>query len=270
MDPSGVAVVTGASRGIGRAVAIELARSGFDVVATMRDPKAGRDLPADAAAAVGAADSRGSLTVARLDVTEPDTIQLPAGLRVLVNNAAVEMPHLPVEATPIEHWREMFETNVFGLIEVTRRAIPLLRANGGGVICNITSSSLAVAVPLYAVYRASKAAVQALSESLRTEVAGFGIRVIEVMPGPIATDMLAASGQLPEAAEVPGYQTLAQAGFEGRKAVEPYITPVDQAAAAIRDAIVADGGPLRWSCDALGDQLLRAWQNNPDRTLGVV
>ena len=263
MDPSGIAVVTGASRGIGRAVAIELARSGFDVVATMRDPSAGRPL-------AGEFEGGGSLTVARLDVTQPETIELPSGLRVLVNNAAVEMPHLPVEATPIKHWREMFETNVFGLIEVTRRAIPLLRANGGGVICNITSSSLAIAVPLYAVYRASKAAVQALSESLRTEVAQFGIRVIEILPGPIATDMLTASGEMPEAAGIPGYEALAQAGYEGRKSVEPYITPVEQAAAAIRDAILADGGPLRWSCDKLGGQLLRAWQDNPDRTLGVL
>src|SRR5439155_16963800 len=112
----------------------------------------------------------------------------------------VEVDHLPFEGTPIELWRQIFEANVFGLIEVTRRAIPLLRAGGGGVICNITSSSLLAPVPFYAPYRASKAAVSALGESLRAEVAPFGIRVVEILPGPIATDMLAGSERMPEAA----------------------------------------------------------------------
>src|SRR5205823_11329050 len=105
------------------------------------------------------------------DVTRPDTVRLPDGLRVLVNNAGVEREHLPVEETPLELWREMFETNVFGLVEVTRRAIPLVRAAGGGVICNIGSSSVLAPVPFYAAYRASKAAVSAFSMTLRAELA---------------------------------------------------------------------------------------------------
>src|SRR2546422_10650781 len=140
MESAGIAVVTGASRGIGRAVALELARRGFEVVATMRDPAAGADLP---------------MRVARLDVTDPGTMDLPDGLRVLVNNAGVEIDHLPFEATPLALWREMFEANVFGLVEVTRRAVPIMRAGGGGVICNVTSSSLFAPVPFFAPYRAS-------------------------------------------------------------------------------------------------------------------
>src|SRR5207249_380734 len=126
VEAGGIAVVTGASRGIGRAVAVELAARGFEVLATMRDPAAGAALPAEAEAAGG------RLRVARLDVTDPDSIDLPEGLRVLVNNAGVEVDHLPFEATPLSRWREMFETNVFGLIETTRRAIPRLRRSGGG------------------------------------------------------------------------------------------------------------------------------------------
>jgi NAD(P)-dependent dehydrogenase (short-subunit alcohol dehydrogenase family) len=263
MDAEGIAVVTGASRGFGRAMAIDLAQAGFDVVATMRDPAAGADLPDQVGGGAG------RITVTRLDVTDPESIALPEGLRVLVNNAGTEATYLPVEAVPMEDWRRVFETNVFGLIEVTRRAIPLMRAGGGGVICNITSSSLAMSVPFYGVYRSSKAAVQTMTESLRAEVGQFGIRVIEILPGPVDTDMLAGSDRLPEAADHPGYEAMAEAMYEGRTGVNDYITPSATAAAAVRQAILADDGPLRWSCDRLGDLLLTGWQADPETSLGA-
>jgi NAD(P)-dependent dehydrogenase (short-subunit alcohol dehydrogenase family) len=115
----GIAVVTGASRGIGCAVAFELAARGFDTVATMRNPDDGAEL-----ASAGA-------RVARLDVTDPSTMDLPEGLRVLVNNAGVESENLPLEVMPADMWRRLFATNVFGLVEVTKRAVPLMRAAGG-------------------------------------------------------------------------------------------------------------------------------------------
>ncbi len=71
----------------------------------------------------------------RLDVDDPSSIELPSDLRLLVNNAGIERDYLPVEHVPMDQWRDVFETNVFGLVEVTRRAIPILRANGGGVLC---------------------------------------------------------------------------------------------------------------------------------------
>jgi NAD(P)-dependent dehydrogenase (short-subunit alcohol dehydrogenase family) len=263
MDAQGIAVVTGASRGFGRAIAIELAQAGFDVVATMRDPADGAELPGEAAGGAG------SITVMRLDVTKPETINLPEGLRVLVNNAGTEADYLPVEAVPIEQWRRVFETNVFGLIEVTSRAIPLLRASGGGVICNITSASLAMSVPFYSVYRASKAAVQTMGESLRAEVAPFGIRVIEVMPGPVDTDMLANSERRPEAAGCPGYEAMADAMFEGRSGVNDFITAPATAAADVLAAIVSDDAVLRSSCDRLGRILLSGWQGDPEKSLSA-
>src|SRR5262249_37584165 len=152
------------SRGIGRAVALELARRGFDVIATMRRPDDGKGLADDAAGASG------TIEVQQLDVTAHHDIRLPDQLRVLVNNAAVEKPHPPFEPTPMSLWREMYETNVFGLIEVTRRAIPALRAAGGGVLCNVTSSSILAPVPFFGPYRSSKAAVSAFGESLRAEL----------------------------------------------------------------------------------------------------
>src|SRR6266542_2444743 len=205
MEPAGIAAVTGASRGIGRAIALELARRGFDVVATMRDPAAGAGMSDEAAEAGGR-------------------------LRVLVNNAGVEREHLPVEETPLELWRDMFETNVFGLVEVTRRAIPLVRAAGGGVICNIGSSSILAPVPFYAAYRASKAAVSAFSMTLRAELAPQGIRVVEIMPGPIDTDMLEHSQVTAIRPAGTQYQALAEHMNAGKDNVATMIQPVADAA----------------------------------------
>jgi len=258
MRAAGAAVVTGASRGIGRAVAVELARRGFAVTATMRRPEDGADLAAEADG------GSGSLRVEVLDVTDPGSFAMPDGLRVVVNNAGVEKPHPPFEATPMELWREMFETNVFGLIEVTRLAIPVLRASGGGVVCNVTSSSILAPVPFYAPYRSSKAAVSAIGESLRAELAPLGIRVLEIMPGPIDTDMLAGSDRPPEAIDFDGYQDAAERYYEGRRAIEGQITSTADAANAIADAILDDDAPLRVGCDPLAVGMLEGWRASSD------
>lgn len=261
MDATGTVVVTGASRGIGRAVALELAGRGFDVLATMRNPDAGAGL-ADEVRAGG-----GSLQVARMDVTDPSSIELPDEVRVLVNNAGVEREHPSFEATPMELWRAMYETNVFGLIEVTRAAIPSLRRAGGGVLCNVTSSSVLAPVPFYAPYRSSKAAVGAIGESLRAELAPFGIRVLEIMPGPIDTDMLAGSAAPPEAMQDPDYEAMARRYAEGRANVENQKTSTADAANAIVDAILDDDAPLRVACDPLAQGLLDAWRTMSDEDL---
>lgn len=253
-------MVTGASRGIGRAVAIELSARGFDTVATMRDPAAGADLAAQ------------GIRVERLDVTDPATIALPDGLRVLVNNAGVESDNLPLELMPLESWQRLFATNVFGLVEVTKHAVPVMRAAGGGVICNITSSSTLAPVPFLGTYRASKAAVTAIGESLAAEVAQFGIRVIEVMPGPIETDMLAASDHPPVAAEHAQYRELALRLWEGREGIRDQYTAAPEAARRIVEAIFDDDGPLRYGCDDLSEGMLTAWNatDNAKWTRGML
>ncbi len=250
--------MTGASRGIGRAIAVDLAQAGFDVIATMRDPAAGKGLVDE----VG--ETTGSVTVQRLDVTDPAGIDLPGELRVLVNNAGIERDYLPVEHTPMEQWRDVFETNVFGLVEVTRRAIPRLRANGGGVICNITSSSLIAPMPFYAVYRASKSAVSALNDTLRAELAPFGIRVVEIMPGPVESDMWYASERLAEAAAYDDYRAMAEAAYEGRLQVSDQFSPAPAAAAAIRDAILDDDGPMRYGCEPMSVGMIEMWRASSD------
>lgn len=257
MDTTGHALVTGASRGIGRAVALELARRGFEVTASMRSPDDGAGL-AEEAEALG-----GRLRLAPLDLRAPDDFAMPSTLRVLVNNAGVDGAHLPVEHHPLDDWRRIFETNVFGLLAVTQRAIPALRAAGGGVVCNLTSCSILVPMPFFAAYRASKAAVSALGESLRTELAPDGIRVLEVQPGAIGTDMLAESEGPPEAAGLPHYRAMAERVQRSRAGTGPP-TPPGDAAREIADAILDDDAPLRVACDPMGEGLLAGWRSQPD------
>jgi len=240
------ALVSGAGRGLGRALALELARRGFDVLATMRDTHAGEGL----AQAAGLDAKR--IRVQALDVTRPETIALPERLCVLVNNAGIETDYLPVEHASPEAWRAVFETNVFGLVELTRRAIPRLRAAGGGVIVNVTSASLLFPMPFYAVYRASKAAVAAFGETLRAELRPFGIRVLEVLPGPVETDLLASSDREPEAAACAGYEALARWAHAARRSMSDRTTPAPEAARRIVDAILDERAPLRVACDDLG------------------
>ena len=261
MEPAGTAAVTGASRGIGRAIALELARRGFDVVATMRDPAAGAGMSDEAA------EADGRLRVQALDVTRPDTVRLPDGLHVLVNNAGVEREHLPVEETPLKWWRDMFETNVFGLVEVTRRAIPLVRAAGGGVICNIGSSSVLAPVPFYAAYRASKAAVSAISETLRAELAPQGIRVVEIMPGPVDSDMLRHSQETMVAPAGEPYRAVADHMNASKSMVASMIQPAGDAARLIVDAILDDDGPMRYGCDPMSTGMIDAWRRASDEEM---
>ncbi len=252
------ALVTGASRGIGRAVTLELASRAHDVLATMRDPAAGADLP------TLAAELRGSIEVARLDVTVPSTIQIPAGTSIVVSNAAVELANHSVEDTPMDDWRRVFETNVFGAVEVVRRAVPVMRAAGGGVLCLLGSASTVVPTPFYGLYRASKAAISAMGESLRMEVAPHGIRVVEVLPGPIDTDMLAGSSVTPEAVSSAPYTAGAERMAVLRAGTFESATPVEVAAQRIVDAIEDPTSPHRVACDDLGQALLDDWRNQTD------
>ena len=259
MDITGSALVTGASRGIGRAVALELADRGFTTVATMRDPSAGDGLP-------GATSGR--LTVAHLDVTDPSTYDLPDDLQVLVNNAGVDSDYLPVEHSRLEDWRVLFETNVLGLVSTTIAAIPVLRENRPAVVCNISSSSILASVPFYSAYRATKAAVSAFGDTLRVEVAPSGIRVVEILPGPIDTDMFQLSKGEPPAAGFDRYRPMAERAARLREEnADPMVASPAGAAARIVDAILEDGGPMRYGCDPLSIGLLDVWRQSDDETM---
>jgi NAD(P)-dependent dehydrogenase (short-subunit alcohol dehydrogenase family) len=206
--------------------------------------------------------------VRRLDVTDPSTFDLPGDLRVLVNNAGVDTDYLPVEHANIDDWRRMFETNVFGVVALTSAAIPILRENQPSVVCTVTSSSIIASVPFFSAYRASKAAASAFDDSLRVEVAPFGIRVVEILPGPIDTDMFRLSTGEQAAARFPGYRALAGVtGSLRREHADPRVVDPARAAATIVDAILDSSGPMRYGCDPVSLELLDLWRQSDDETV---
>jgi NAD(P)-dependent dehydrogenase (short-subunit alcohol dehydrogenase family) len=185
-----------------------------------------------------------------------------------VNNAGVDSEYLPVEHGNLDDWRALFETNVLGVVGIITAAIPVLRANRPGVICNISSSSIFAAVPFYSAYRATKAAVSALGDSLRVELEPSGIRVVEILPGPVDTDMFQLSTGDQAATRFDGYREMAdQAATLRREAADPLVSSPADAAVLIVDAILDDGGPMRYGCDPLSIGLLDLWRQSDDETM---
>jgi|GEM_PF-127557 len=187
---SGAALVTGTSSGFGMLTAVRLARLGWTVYAGLRNPERGEELMARARAA-GAAER---IRPVRLDVTREDeiraaveTILAESGrIDALVNNAGFAAGGF-FEDVPLERWREQFETNVFGLVAVTRAVLPAMRRQGGGRIVLVGSVSGRIGFPGLSPYSASKHAVEGLAESLRLELKPFGIFVSIVEPASYRT-----------------------------------------------------------------------------------
>lgn len=187
-----VAIVTGCSSGFGLLSAIELAKNGYRVVATMRDlARNGRLLEAAKAAAV-----EKLIDIRRLDVTEfdyvftavPNIIRDYGRIDVLVNNAGYALAGF-AEDIQIEELRQQLETNFFGQVAMTKAALPTMRAQGSGHIIMVSSISGLAANPVTSSYSASKFALEGWSEALRIELHSLGIRVVLVEPGAFATDI---------------------------------------------------------------------------------
>lgn len=181
---SRVILVTGASSGIGGATAAHLASLGHRVYAGSRrgTVEAGSGakpltIDVDDEASVGAAI---------------DTLWLQEGrLDVVVNCAGFGIAGA-IEDTPIELAQAQFNTNVFGVMRVCRRVLPLMRGQGAGLIINVTSIAGELSLPFQGLYSASKFAVEGLSDALRVEVRPFGINVVLVQPGDFRTGFTAA------------------------------------------------------------------------------
>mgnify|MGYP001480309927 CR=1 FL=1 len=186
MTPLPTIVVTGASTGIGEAIARRLDQTGYRVIAAVRKPE-------DAARLSAAASDRLSTVI--LDVTSADQIATAArevesrvgdrGLAGLVNNAGVAIGG-PLEYIPMELVRRQFEVNVFGLLAVTQAFLPLLRVARGRIV-NIGSIAGKAVSPMVVPYGMSKHAVEALSDGLRLELADTGIETAVIEPGAVKT-----------------------------------------------------------------------------------
>jgi 3-oxoacyl-[acyl-carrier protein] reductase len=185
VDALRTAIVTGASRGIGRAVALKLAAT-HQVIAIARDQARLNQL-ADEIASTG-----GACRALAVDLTKPASIDKALeGLEadVVVNNAGVITKKPFMKFTPAE-WHEMMDVNVNAIFHVTRNVLPGMIARGRGHIVNIASIAGRSAFPGGTGYVATKHAVLGLSESLMLEVREFGVKVSVVMPGSVATDMI--------------------------------------------------------------------------------
>ena len=181
-DPSRAVLITGCSSGIGRATALRLARADRPVWATARRLEDLSDLAA-----------AGCRTLA-LDVTAEGSMRAAVGeiertagaVGALVNNAGYSQSGT-IEQTPLELVRRQFETNVFGLIRLTQLVLPGMRRQSWGRIVNLGSMGGRLTFPAGGCYHATKHALEAISDALRFEVAGFGVYVTLIQPGLIRT-----------------------------------------------------------------------------------
>jgi len=215
-------LITGCSSGYGLATARHFHAQGWNVIATMRSPRSGPLLESD------------RLRLIQLDVTDPDSIDAAVAaagpIDALVNNAGIGLVGV-FEATSMDRTRELFDTNTFGVMAMTRAVIPQMRARRSGVVVSVTSSVTLAAMPLAAVYTASKAAIEGFSGSLALELGHFDVRVKLVEPGYGPTTRFTANGQeRMDGMFPPAYQEFS----------EPVLTEFAQPAAVTYETDVAD------------------------------
>jgi NAD(P)-dependent dehydrogenase (short-subunit alcohol dehydrogenase family) len=238
-------LITGCSSGFGKAAAAKFHDAGWNVVATMRDP-----------GDWDGADSN-RLLVQALDVTDPASIRSAfdagvarfSGMDVVVNIAGIGL-FSPFETTTDETMRDVFETNLFGPIEIMRVAIPYLREHGGGRIVNLTSASSIVPEPLMGIYNASKAALDNLTETLRFELWHQDIVLKLIEPGYVPTTRLvekAINNAATLTIVTPQYEAYVNqrmAFFNTESTVE--LATAEDVADAIMASVIDETGQLRW------------------------
>jgi NAD(P)-dependent dehydrogenase (short-subunit alcohol dehydrogenase family) len=236
--------ISGASRGFGRELAASALAHGDQVVATARDPRSVDEALREAG---------DSLLAQRLDVTDQEqaAAAVAAGLErfgridVLVNNAGYGLFGGIEEISDAEA-RALFDTNVFGLLNVTRAALPTLRSQGAGHVVNIGSSAGFASSAGRGLYSASKFAVEGITEALHAELAPLGIHVTVVEPGSFRTEFLTADSKRRPGKDVPAYaDTVGQlhAAIEANNGRQP--GDPAKAVAAIRRLVAAAEPPLR-------------------------
>jgi NAD(P)-dependent dehydrogenase (short-subunit alcohol dehydrogenase family) len=240
-------LITGASKGIGRAVAIELAGRGHRVIATARQPEELADLPVDQRL--------------YLDVTDQASVDKAiedAGVvDVLVSNAGATV-RAPLESVPIAEIDRLFQLNTIGALRVVQGVLPAMRERGDGRIVFVSSIQGRLALPIIGPYAASKWALEALAETLAIEAGHFGVKVSIVQPGAVS------SGGAERARVyftendpyLPLYQVLA--AIRGASVTPEFV------ASTIADLIEQPSPPLRLPIGAPAEQALKARKEAPE------
>ncbi|OIQ84441.1 putative oxidoreductase SadH [mine drainage metagenome] len=235
--------ITGCSTGFGRELARHTLALGYPTVVTARNPKQVGDI---------VAGHEDHALILELDVTVPEqsaaamdaAVKRFGRIDVLVNNAGVGY-FGSFEESDLAAVRRMFEINVWGLTQMTRAALPVMRRQRAGTIVNISSMGGIVALPSLSFYNATKFAVEALSEALSQEVSPLGIKVLIVEPGPFRTDWAGRSANEAQAT-IPDYDATAGErlriirGYSGKQPGDP-----ERAAAAIVQTVESAQPPLR-------------------------
>lgn len=169
-------LITGASRGIGRAIAVELASRGHRVIATARRPEDLADLPVDRRLRLDVTD-QASVDQALRDAGEVD---------VLVSNAGATV-RAPMESVPLAEVEALFQLNTFGALRVVQGVLPAMRERGAGRLVFISSIQGRLVLPIIGPYGASKWALEAIAETLAVEAGHFGVKVSIVQPGAVSS-----------------------------------------------------------------------------------
>lgn len=235
--------ITGASTGLGNATARLFQTKGWNVIATMRNPEKDTELKA-----------LDNVLVTRLDVTDTTSIEnaVQEGIRkfghidVLVNNAGYGA-YGPLESFPREKILRQFNTNVIGLLDVTRAVLPYFRQQKSGTIINISSIGGKITFPLGALYHGTKFAVEGISEALTYEVEQFNGKVKIIEPGAIATDFTSRSFDFNNDESLSEYQPLVGKVMEATSALYQNASSGETIAQVIYEAATDNSDQLRYA-----------------------
>ncbi|OBA74523.1 short-chain dehydrogenase/reductase [Mycobacterium sp. 1554424.7] len=239
-------LITGASRGIGRAIATEFARRGHRVVATARDPRTLADLDVSERLALDVTD----------DASVTAAVAAAGQIDILISNAA-EIVYASVEATPLAELQRLLSLNTVGAIRVAQAVLPQMRARGDGKLLFMSSVVGRVVLPPGAAYASSKWALEALVEALAIEVAPFGVQAALLEPGAVS------SGALDDVTTYTVPDDPYAAILAGGGARAGMITP-EQVAAEVADAAEKPQLPLRIPIGDAARALLAARRAAPD------
>lgn len=264
-DSQDIALITGCGSGIGKALARRLHQSGVKVCATARRPETMADLSAE-----------GLLTLP-LDVcnhAQIDTVlqQLRAqGLhvRMLINNAGYGAMGLLLDV-PLEIWRDQFEVNVFAPVALIRAVLPDMVSRRQGMVVNVSSISGVAPTPFASPYRASKAAVNALSDSLRMELAPLGISVVTVQPGGIRSTFGESAGNKVSLQPHSPFQAVKAGIMDRAQEGQKDAMPAEVFAQQVVRTLLSPGCPTLIRCGEKSRLLPMLKRVLPDRMLDTI